>query len=159
MEPINGLKFRIIHIQEWRAEELINLLLVSLYPLQKDDWFYAAPIVYARGNYIIFGGWIGKIIDAKSSTEKTQSDLIARFNPDSNQWSTVGRLNAPRYGHGAIEFTEGQFLVVGGSKEHKTERCSLIDENEVKCIMQEPTLSEYKHWPELLLIEDGHCSK
>ena len=112
--------------------------------------FYAAPIVFTRGNYFIFGGWIG---------ENQRTDVIARFNPDLNQWSMVGRLMTARYGHGAIEFTDNQFLVVGGSVEQKTERCSLMNENEMTCLMQEPTLIEYRHWPELLLIENGHCSK
>lgn len=84
--------------------------------------------------------------------------MIAKLNTELNQWSIAGRLNTARFGHGVI-VTEDQFLVVGGASERRTERCYLIDSNdEMTCHSQEPTLQEYRHWPELLLIDEHLCS-
>lgn len=123
---------------------LISKLHRFYFPL-KDFWIYAAATVHARGSYFIFGGWI----------DDYKTDVIAKFNPDIKQWSSVGQLNSARYSHGAIVIDD-QFLVVGGNNQQKTERCYFVGD-EINCISQEPTLVKYRHWPELIFVGNNYC--
>ena len=107
---------------------------------------YAAAIVFARGNFFIFGGY----------ADDHPTDVVAKLDQDTKQWDEAGRINNARFAHGAI-VTEDQFLIIGGSREEVTERCYLVDD-ELNCTLQEPTLTEYRHWPELFLIDDDYCN-
>ena len=113
---------------------------------------YAAPVVYARGSYFTFGGWVDD-----HDQHHTNTNVIAKFNPHLNRWSKMGRLSAARYSHGAILLADDQFLVVGGRESNETDRCKLVND-EINCITQEPALKAYYHWPELMLVDDEYCS-
>ena len=71
-------------------------------------------------------------------------------------WTMVGRLKLARSGHSVIE-VNGEFLVVGGLHDKKTERCTLV-KGKVTCVAQEPMLYDYMMWPELFLVESDFCS-
>ena len=48
------------------------------------------------------------------------------------------------------------FLVIGGyAGQYRTEKCDITEAgDQVTCIEQEPTLSNYNHYPELLLVAE-----
>ena len=148
---------RSTHIQDTDVLLLViiyYLIFINFVILLKDRFIYAAPVVYARGSYFIFGGWADD-----HSQPHTNTNVIAKFNPHLNpQWSKIGRLSAARYSHGAILLADDQFLVVGGREMNASDRCKLINNDEITCITQEPTLEGYYHWPELLPVDADYCS-
>ena len=108
-----------------------------------------AAVLYAQGSFYVFGGYIGRLTD---------TDVIARLDAQTYQWSKIGQLNTPRNYHAAIAIDD-EFLIVGGAGEYKTERCSMLETNgELVCMDQEPTLSFYYRWPELFLVESSYCT-
>ena len=81
-------------------------------------------------------------------------DAIGRLDKN-NLWSLAGNLATARSGHGAV-FIDGFFLVVGGYKNHRTEKCSL-QEGAISCRNQKPILYDYASYPELFLVSDSYC--
>ena len=109
-----------------------------------SSYIWLAPIVYVEGNFYVIGGYAG-------SASKT----IAKLDSTSHEWSKSGDLQVGRYAHNAV-FDGSDIIVVGGSTEHKTEKCSLSD-GQVTCVEQAPSLTDYAYYPELFLIEEGFC--
>ena len=81
-------------------------------------------------------------------------DAIGRLDKN-NLWSLAGNLATARSGHGAV-FIDGFFLVVGGYKSNRTEKCSL-QQGAVSCTSQEPSFSDYSRYPELFMVADSFC--
>lgn len=102
--------------------------------------------IFAQETFFLFGGW----------TDLGPTDVIAKLDATTFQWSMVGRLNAVRYYHGAIAVDDVIFII-GGYGEKQTERCTIFN-NEVKCVNQEPRLSFYAAWPELVLVGADFCT-
>ena len=88
------------------------------------------------------------------TSSASNSATIAKLDSTSHEWSKSGDLQVGRYAHNAV-FDGSDIIVVGGSVERKTEKCSLSD-GQVTCVEQAPSLSDYYH-PELFLIEEGFC--
>ena len=54
----------------------------------------------------------------------------------------------------------GEMLVIGGdpyNKPIKTERC-MFQGDRLECVQQEPTLYNYRIYPELLAVSDDFCA-
>ena len=101
--------------------------------------------VYFDRAYYIFGGY---------DTSGALSN-IGRLDAVSRTWSLAGHLNQGRHAHGVI-FDGGQFLVIGGRDNQKTESCFPNGET-VTCIQQEGEgLSTYASYPELALVADDY---
>ena len=106
-----------------------------------------APILYIRDAFYVFGGY---------ATEPVVSDIIWRLNQN-GQWAQAGKLQVARRAHNAI--FDGQYVVVvgGNASNLPTEICSIKDDSTISCTSQEPTLSNYNHFPELYLVENSFC--
>ena len=74
------------------------------------------------------------------------------------RWTLAGNLNQARLAHNAIY--DGEYLmIVGGSFERETEKCSVVD-GSVDCLYQlAPELDDYYFYPELFLVSDDFCKK
>ena len=105
-----------------------------------------APILYLENAFYIFGGWI-----CESSNK---SNVIARLDNNS-QWSKAGELREARHAHGAI-FDGSHVMVIGGGSEYQTEKCTIQDGN-ISCVSQQPTLYKYAWYPELHLVSGDFC--
>jgi len=121
------------------------------YPYADD--FSRCGVVYAHGSYFVFGGTPSEIV----------GQVVARLDGATWTWTDVGRLNNLRYWHSAIYLDTGReeaFLIVGGSGENATEKCS-YDEvaDSVTCVEQTgPVLTDYRTWPELFAVPSDYCS-
>ena len=77
---------------------------------------------------------------------------------ETTTWTQVGSLNSARRSHATI-FDGSSFLVIGGyatdnePNSFRTEKCILLEGN-MTCTEQEPTLDNYHHFPELVLVND-----
>ena len=94
----------------------------------------------------IFGGFTNNGFDT----------TIARLDSINFTWSQVGELKKGRHAHNVIEI-QGDILVIGGSEQIKTERCSYIN-GQIQCTLQEPDLFNYVAYPELLLVPSHYCN-
>ena len=108
-----------------------------------------APIIYLEDAFYVFGGY-----ENKSERIKT----IGRMDKSGN-WKKAGELNEGRSGHNVM--FDGEFLLVIGGYDYgkskkKTEKCSLQD-SDITCIVQSPTLDSYNFYPELFLVTDSFC--
>ena len=74
------------------------------------------------------------------------------------RWTQAGTLKQARRAHNAI-FDGESMVIVGGYelKNLKTEVCSFQSDNSVSCIAEEPTLTDYNHFPALFLIDGSFC--
>ena len=88
-------------------------------------------------------------------SQSNRLKVIGRLS-SSNEWSRAGSLNTERYGHGAI-FVDGFLMVIGGTSNFSTEKCSIINEA-ITCESQNPILSDYAYYPELFLVPSSYCS-
>ena len=68
----------------------------------------------------------------------------------------MGDMITARREHGAI-YTEGHFLIVGGSGTRMTDKCEL-NEDHVVCEEQTPELVDYAYYAELAAVENDFCS-
>ena len=60
-----------------------------------------------------------------------------------------------------VKLVNGSFMVVGGfdyPKEMPTEKCTLVGEQAIECVSQEPSLLDYDT-PELFLVPDNFCQE
>ena len=104
---------------------------------------FAYSIVYHDHAFYTFGG----------SHDRTDSNVIARLDVETTTWTQIGSLNYPRRGHETI-FDGSSFLVVGGiTNSFRTEKC-ILSGGSMTCTDQEPTLTSYDHYPELLLVNE-----
>ena len=99
--------------------------------------------------YIIFGG-VYPFQKADLSTDNHPTDVIAKFNPKLNQWKPMGKLLNYRYGFGLIE-VDKKFLVMGGEGDMQTEVCEIKGET-VACTSREPTLTQFRYYPEMMVV-------
>ena len=115
------------------------------------------PVVYFNQGFYHFGG-------ATGSEASDFTDIIARFDGLRYTWSKVGILQQARKGSNAIHVSNGQFLVVGGSRGHPhgegfpsfTEKCELQND-QMRCQSQQPELDGYTVYPELQLVPSNYC--
>ena len=82
--------------------------------------------------------------------------VIARLSAHGH-WIISGQLKTPRYGHNVIFDGELMIVVGGASSNMKTEICE-IDDGAVMCSEQNPVLTNYYYYPELLLVPDNYCA-
>ena len=86
----------------------------------------------------------------------SRQSTIARYDPIKNSWTKLGSLKVARYGHSVIQI-DNEFIVVGGIRKKNgheyqpTESC-ILKEQSMICTTREPQLSEFKQYPELMLI-------
>ena len=101
-----------------------------------------APIISVNDAFYVFGG---------SPSYRGILKLDAQ-----NIWKIVGFLNAIRNGHNVI-YDGTHFLVFGGAKSKlATEKCALSNE-EVNCIDQSPSLTDYEN-PALFFVSTNYCN-
>ena len=104
-----------------------------------------AAVTFCDGDFYVFGG-------------NNVSSKITRLGGYSRKWTDMGEMVQDRNdynGHGVI-FTEGHFLVVGGSGKFKTEKCT-INGDKMNCVLQDPELAYYKYYAELVAVEADYC--
>ena len=72
------------------------------------------------------------------------------------RWTQAGTLKQARRAHNAI-FDGESMVIVGGYelKNLKTEVCSFQSDTSVSCIAEEPTLTDYNHFPALFLVDES----
>ena len=104
-------------------------------------------MVARNGNFIVFGG----VYAVNQGQGWDANDIIAQFNPDSNKWTKLGHLQNARHEFGVIE-VGNSYIVIGGQDEKKTETCQLVNST-VSCVEREPTLEEFREYPELFLVD------
>ena len=121
---------------------------------EESDYPYALglycmyAVVSYQDSFFYFGGW---------HVLSTASAVIAKFDSTTRQWSHIGSLREGRTGHGAI-FDGAYFLIIGGTDQYYTERCSLDDnDSAMVCSQQEPRLYKYSDYPELFLVPGNFC--
>ena len=127
---------------------------ISDYP-HAEIMFCRQSTIYHDDSFYVFGG----VDDGRDRDIST----IAQLNTLSYLWSIAGSLTEPRRAHGVI-FDGVNFLVIGGlnylDKENdhtrKTEKCRLTGDS-ISCVVQEPTLTYYAYYPELLLVPETYC--
>lgn len=111
----------------------------------------SAPVLFISDAYFIFGG----------GSNSEPISIIARLDVNTYKWSHVGELQTKRGDHNVIQLggriSELSFLVVGGHKDvFPTEKCVFSD-GRMYCTEQEPILSGYWHWPELIPVPGHFC--
>ena len=84
------------------------------------------------------------------------SNIIGRMDQD-RQWTQAGTLQESRRAHNAIFDGESMIIVGGYRYALKTEVCSFQSNNSVSCIAQDPTLTDYNHFPALFLVDESFC--
>ena len=103
-----------------------------------------APIYHDKSFYVFGGRNFAK---------------IARLNVAAKSWSIAGNLKKSRSGHSVI-FNGNFFLVVGGSRTMKTEKC-LLKNNQMSCEELASELDSYAYYPFLLTVDSSfskNCS-
>ena len=94
---------------------------------------YRAKSLYNRGAFIVFGGYDG--YDPVSR--------IASFNPDKDEWKSLGRMNTAR-SDVAVILKNDEYLVAGGytiTGEYYSDKCAYNSNDELVCIHQNPIFS------------------
>ena len=119
-------------------------------PYKESSFIVLAPIIHVDGAFYVIGG-----LTISNNFSKT----IARLDSSSYEWSKAGDLTSGRHSHNAI-FDGSDIIVIGGfggfGVPLNTEKCS-IAKDKVTCIEQEPSLLNYKDYPELFLVEENFC--
>ena len=108
-------------------------------------------MVFHKGGYIIFGGYIGR--------EKATS-TIARFDESTRTWSKLGEVLTPKSLH-AVIYTGQSFLVIGGVTREKgnrlyrqrTEKCDMKNDS-ITCQYHSSTLENFYFWPATVLVNE-----
>ena len=108
----------------------------------------AFEILAHSNSFIIFGGFYG---DKQSSTGFSATGMIAKFDPGSNKWTKLGKLQQERHAFAVIE-TNKNYLVMGGSRDKRTETCELKNET-IVCTLREPTLNNLCYYPALMTVD------
>ena len=102
------------------------------------------PVVYHDDAFYVFGG-----------TNGGDRREIFKLASENGLWTWIqlGSMVKQHDQHNVI-YLNGHFLVVGGSGQHKTEKCTLTGDSQIaiSCVEQEPELFSYQSWPELLPI-------
>ena len=106
--------------------------------------------ILAYSNYFIFFG--GLYLNENLVYDAT--DIIAKFNPDSNQWTKMGNLQYSRHAFGVIEIDK-KFLVMGGWDEKRSEICELKNDS-IDCNSREPTLIYFFYYPAIMIVPSDY---
>ena len=116
----------------------------------------AFEIVPYSDSFILFGGLYD---DEQSSTGYTQTDIITKFNPDSDGWTKIGYLQHRRHAFSVIEIYK-KFLVIGGGDHENytkhTETCELNNET-IECTTREPTLNNFRYYPAMMIVNTDYA--
>ena len=121
------------------------------------DGIRGFEIVPYSSNFLVFGG---AHPDGQSSTGFGATNVIALFNPNSNNWTKVGSLRYSRHGFGLIKI-ENKFLIMGGSRHKRTEICQITDEV-IDCESREPSINYFQYYPAMTVVSEesiNHCKK
>ena len=103
-------------------------------------------MLYYDNSFIIFG-----------NHDRSARTVIARFDLQTTSWSKLGDLKLGRAHHSAI-FDGEVFLIVGGSGDHDTEKCSLSGST-MTCSQQSPKLNFYYFTPALVMVPEDFCTE
>ena len=118
---------------------------VFIIPNEAKSFIRYAPIIYTDDAFYVFGGY--------SYDGSIKS--IGKLDTTTMIWSKVGDLNSGRVAHNVI-FDGAHFLVIGGERTHKTEKCTLAN-NQMTCAEQNPELTDYVRYPELYMVPSDFC--
>ena len=123
------------------------------YPFQEA--ISSFEILAHSDSFILFGGLY---YDEKLSTGLDTTDIVAKFNPGSNRWTKLGKLQHNRHAFGVIEI-DTKYLVMGGGPsgggEMRTETCVLENET-IECTSREPTLKGFWN-PALMTVSSDYA--
>ena len=125
----------------------------SSYPFHEGIMDF--QIVARFGHFIVFGG-LYSYQRADLSTALYETDVVAKFNPSSNQWGKMGNLQYDRHGFGVIEINK-KFLLMGGQGNKPTELCEVKNET-IVCTSREPTMAEFRYTPEMMIVKSDFAS-
>ena len=110
----------------------------------------AFQIIARSSHYILFGGIYP---DSKSFYS---TNVIAKFDPSSNQWRKLGNFHNSRHGFGVIEIDQ-KFLVMGGQGNKRTELCEVKNET-IVCTSREPTMANFRYNPEMMIVASDYAN-
>ena len=83
-------------------------------------------------------------------------DLIAKFDPNLNEWSEIGKLVHKRRAFGVIEH-DNKFFVLGGYGTMPTETCELKNGKFV-CTSREPTLTDFQYSSAMMIVSSDYAN-
>ena len=115
--------------------------------MRVNKYIVNTPIIFIDGGFYVIGG----------RTEFSDYDTtIGRLDATTMIWSKSGNLVNGRHAHNAIY--DGSSLIVVGGRDGslKTEKCT-ISNDQVSCTAQNPSLENYKYYPELFLVPFNFC--
>lgn len=133
-----------------RAEMLTSLSgrwsQLPAYPFHDNIYGYAT--VTYREEVFIFGGYVGRYGEVST---------MAKFDMD-RKWIHLGQLYQRRHGHSAVITSSGkdsQVLIIGGEGDRNVERHSITGHEATETAT---ILSDYKYYPELMIVNESFCS-
>ena len=112
-------------------------------------------IVARLGHFILIGG-VYSYKRADLSTVFYSTDVVAKFNPSSNQWTKMGNLQYNRHGFGIIDINK-KLLVMGGQGNMPTEVCKVKNET-IVCTSREPNMNEFRYTPEMMKVTSDYAN-
>ena len=121
---------------------------ITGYDIESSIGRYA--ITALESTFYLFGGY--------NNGDPGPARTIAAFNTITKQWKIMGKLLQWRDWHGVIEL-KGEFIVVGGWGKFRTERCTFVTEELIKCSNTSPVLLDYTGWPEMMRVPYDYCPK
>ena len=108
-------------------------------------------LITLNNYFILFGG----AYKNKQSPGYSASAIIAKFDPNLNQWTKKGTLQAVRHGLGVIEFDK-KFLVMGGRGDKRSEICEFGKNETIVCTPREPTMDGFLYYPEMMIVSSDY---
>ena len=127
-----------------RCQQNVDFFLSFDYDSVKDFFICGYAPVFTNGVFYIVGGYV----------DERNSNTIARLDAITWSWSSVGRLQTSRNGHGAI-WLNLNLIVVGGWEIMPTEFCK-FENNEFTCTEQKSNLHDYGYFPLLFTVSDDY---
>ena len=110
----------------------------------------AFQIIFHRSDFILFGGLVSK------NGQSFVIDIVAKFNPDLNKWTKLGKLGPGKVAINVIEI-DNKFLLMGGQAYKSTETCELKNEKMI-CSAREPFTSIILHYPAMMIVASDYAN-
>ena len=120
------------------------------YPYHKE--IRAFEVVQFSSNFLVFGGF--------DQANMKIITIIAKFDPNVDEWSKMGNLKYARDYFGLIGF-EDKYLVMYGNRDKRTEICEVTDD-QIECETREPTVENYLFNPAMMVVPEdsvNQCKK
>ena len=97
MGSLKHAKTELLNFSTWKWEQSS--------PYFNYTEFYSFEAVFYRNQFYVVGG----------RTKNEVSSIVASFNPMTDEWTQIGNLNFPRFGH-TIHVIGDKIYIIGGSE-------------------------------------------